>query len=127
MWIVFFFVLFWISIILFFTYTEHMFLDPVFVWALLPVPDQRLQQWWLSVCIFPEDDEKKKGSLPVLGSHPAPSRSFSGLPLLSVPRITPLSLGPSIPSLDSPAWKQGTWAVVLMNSQGLGFTLLKGG
>ena len=100
-----------------------MFLDPVFVWALLPVLDQCLHQWGLSVCIFPEDNEKK---LPVLGSHPAPSRSSSGLPLLSVPRIIPLSLGPSIPSLDSPARKQGTRAVVLMNSQGLGFLLLKG-
>lgn len=51
---------------------------------------------------------------------------FSGLPLLSVLGIIPLPVGPSVPSLDSPARKQGTWAVVLINSQGLGFLLSKG-
>lgn len=70
-----------------------MFLDPVFVWALLPVLDQCLKQWWLSVCIFPEDDEKKQGSLPVLG-HPSPLEKLFRPPSALSPQDNPFVLGP---------------------------------
>lgn len=92
-----------------------MFLDFVFIWAFLPVLDQRQRQWGLGVHFFPEGTGEEAVAKP-------PWK----LPSTFLVSLCSQSFGPSVPSLDSPARKQGTRAVVLMNSQGLGFLMSKG-